>query len=75
MFQYKRLNMMFHHISKNEYTPVSNLQSLLNICRIETTLITQYAKYVAGAVGGAGLGILTGAGLFRVKLWVDTVEH
>ena len=22
-----------------------------------------------------GLGILTGAGLFRVKLWVDTVEH
>ena len=31
MFQYKRLNMMFHHISKNEYTPVSNLQSLLNI--------------------------------------------
>ena len=45
------------------------------MCRIETTLITQYAKYVAGAVGGAGLGILTGAGLFRVKLWVDTVEH
>ena len=31
MFQYKRLNMMFHHISKNEYTPVSNLQSLLSI--------------------------------------------
>lgn len=31
MFQHKRLNMMFNHIRKNEYTPVSSLQSLLNI--------------------------------------------
>ena len=31
MFQHKRLNMMFNHIRKNEYTPVSSHQSLLNI--------------------------------------------
>ncbi|MFR0911052.1 MAG: HTH domain-containing protein, partial [Eubacterium sp.] len=31
MFQHKRLNMMFNYIRKNEYTPVSSLQSLLNI--------------------------------------------
>lgn len=31
MFQHKRLNMMFNYVRKSEYTPVSSLQSLLNI--------------------------------------------
>ena len=31
MFQYSRLNIIFNYIQKNEYTSVSQLQSLLNI--------------------------------------------
>ena len=39
-------------------------------------LITQYAKYVAGAVGGAGLGILTGEpDCFGWSFRVSQLEH
>ena len=61
--------------SKDNNLITKSLKKSIYICSIETTLITQYANSVAGEVGGEGLGILTGAGLFRVKLWVDTVEH